>query len=140
MPVPLKDRIFLEGFKSDDIKMSAQMKIRPKLLIEGIGIEFAKTVKILSKPYIIKIPEDKSMSKDPNIWMIDLEYKNVIHQFIAQAGSFRYQMGVLAEKIKLSVDDLVGLIVKIWKEIADIPPWGKCEVYKVELTSSEESE
>jgi len=130
-------RNFLEGFKKADIKKSAEMDIKPRLIIETIGVENGVNVEVLSVPYLVKIPEAKSMSKDNEIWMIDLLHENIEHQFIAQAGSFRYQLGVLIEK-HLGGDpkNIINRSVKIWKEMGKINTVqfkGNAEMYKIEL-------
>jgi len=130
-------RNFLEGFKKADIKKSAEMDIKPRLIIETIGVENGVNVEVLSVPYLIKIPEAKSMSKNNEIWMIDLLHENIEHQFIAQAGSFRYQLGVLIEK-HLGGDpkNIINRSVKIWKEMGKINTVqfkGNAEMYKIEL-------
>lgn len=127
---------WLSEFSKKSIKKSAEVEIKPKLTIDGIGIEYAKNVVILSDLYKVEIPKEKAIRSN-KIWMIDLEYENVNHQFIAEAGSFRFQLGVLMEKLNYSEPkELIDLYVKLWKEIAtiDTPTFkGKAEVYKLAL-------
>lgn len=128
---------FLEGFTSEDIKASAALDIKPKLEIIGLTIDNAVEVQFLSEPYEVQLPIGKGMSKDDKIWMLDVMYKNTVHQFIAQANSFRYQLGVLIEKyFGGDMSRIVQRNFKIWKEIAQIdkPEFkGKAEVYQVSL-------
>lgn len=128
---------FMEGFNKLDIEKSAEMDIKPKLEIEGLGIENGVDVKILSEPYKIQLPKGKGLSKDDKIWIMDVMYKNVIHQFICQAGSFRYQLLVLVKKqFSGNMDQIVGQFVKIWKEEVVLDKWGESILYKVELIKS----
>lgn len=135
---PEKSKIdFLSDFSQESIDKSAEVEINPKFEIEGIGIEYAKNVLILSIPYKVEIPKEKSIKKDNKIWMIDLEYQDVLHTFIAEAGSFRFQLGVIMKKLDYTEPkELIGLAIRIWKVIANIstPTFkGKTEVYKVAL-------
>lgn len=128
---------FLSDFNQESIDKSAEVEINPKFEIEGVGIEYAKNVLILSEPYKVEIPKEKSIKKDNKIWMIDLDYQDVKHTFIAEAGSFRFQLGVIMKKLEyIEPKELIGLPVRIWKVIANIntPTFkGKAEVYKVAL-------
>lgn len=128
---------WLSDFTEKSLDNSAEVDIKPKLTIDGIGIEYSKNVVILSEPYKVEIPKEKAIGKDNKIWMIDLEFENVEHQFIAQSGSFRFQLGVLAKKLKLSeMSELINLPIKIWKQISTIntPTFkGKAEVYQVSM-------
>lgn len=128
---------WLSEFTEKSLDNSAEVDIKPKLTIDGIGIEYSKDVVILSVPYKVEIPKEKAIGKDNKIWMIDLEFENVEHQFIAQSGSFRFQLGVLAKKLELSeMTKLINLPIKIWKQIATIntPTFkGKAEVYKISM-------
>lgn len=128
---------WLSEFTEKSLENSAEVDIKPKLTIDGIGIEYSKNVVILSEPYKVEIPKDKAIGKDNKIWMIDLEFENVEHQFIAQSGSFRFQLGVLAKKLGVNkMSELINLPIKIWKQIATINTAtfkGKAEVYKVSM-------
>ena len=128
---------WLSEFSQKSIVNSAEVDIKPKLTIDGIGIEYAKNVIILSEPYKVEIPKEKAIGKSNKIWMIDFEYEKVEHQFIAEAGSFRFQLGVLMTKLNyIEPKDLIDLYIKLWKEIANIstPTFkGKAEVYKISL-------
>lgn len=128
---------FLEGFKKADIKASAELDIKPRLTIDLLGVENGKDVLVCSEPYKVKLPKDKAISKDGKVWMLDVHYQGVDHQFIAQAGSFRYQLGVLVEKyFEGNIAEIIGKIIKISKEVAEIktPEFtGKAEVYQVAL-------
>ena len=123
---------WLSDFTAESIKKSAEIDIKPKLTIDGIGIEYAKDITIMSEPYIVEIPKEKSIGADNKIWMIDVSYQEVNHQFIAQSGSFRFQLGVLMEKLNFEPKDLIGFQIKLWKEIATMNNKqfkGKAEVY-----------
>lgn len=126
---------WLSDFTQESIKKSAEIEIKPKLTIE-LGIENAKDVIILSIPYLVEIPKEKAIGSN-KIWMIDLQYNNVAHQFICQAGSFRFQLGVLKEKLELKdITELINLYVKIWKtlDFIDTPSFkGKAEMYHIAL-------
>ncbi len=128
---------FLSDFSQASIDKSAEVEINPKFEIEGVGIEYAKNVLILSEPYKVEIPKEKSIKANNKIWMIDLDYQEVKHTFIAEAGSFRFQLGVIMKKLDYTEPkELIGLPVRIWKVIANIktPTFtGKAEVYKVAL-------
>ena len=127
---------FLAEFSQVSLKKSANLEIKPKLSIDELGIEFGKKVVILSIPYIVEIPKEKAIGTN-KIWMIDLEYLNIEHQFIAQAGSFRFQLGVLMKRLDLTEkEQLIGLFVLIWKTIENIstPTFkGKAEMYHIKL-------
>ncbi len=128
-----KNPNFLEGFKKSDIVKSAKMDIKPRLQIESLGIDASVIVEILSEPYQVKIPEDKAIGENP-IWMIDLLHNGVSHQFIAQASSFRYQLGVLAEKhFEGNLANLIGQEVVIWKELVNTKQYGEQALYQVSL-------
>jgi len=135
---PEKSKIaWLKEYNQESLEKSAKIDIKPKFEIEGIGINFAKNVIILSDLYKVEIPKEKSIKADNKIWMIDLEYQDVKHQFIAEAGSFRFQLGVIMEKLEFTEPkELIGLPIRIWKVIANIdtPTFkGKAEVYKIIL-------
>lgn len=137
-PIKEKSKIaFLSDFTQESIDKSAEVDIKPKFEIEGIGIEFAKNVIILSEPYQVEIPKEKAIGKSNLLWMIALEYQNVVHTFIAESGSFRFQIGVIMKKLDyLEPKELIGLAVRIWKVIANIKTAtfkGKAEVYKVAI-------
>ena len=127
---------FLSDFTVENLKKSADLEIKPKLSIDECGIEFGKKVVILSIPYIVEIPKAKAIGTN-KIWMIDLEYNDIDHQFIAQANSFRFQLGVLMEKLGLSEkESLIDLFVLIWKTLEQIntPTFkGKAEMYHIKL-------
>lgn len=124
---------WLNDFKPEAIKTSAEVNIKPKLTIEGLGIEFGKDITILSVPYKVNIPKEKSINGKTKIFVIDLLYNNTEHQFIAESGSFRFQLGVLKEKLDLlDYSELIGIKRKLWKQLANIdtPKFkGKAEVY-----------
>lgn len=128
---------WLSEFSQESIEKSAEISILPKFEIEGIGIEYAKNVIILTELYKIEIPKEKSIKPNNKLWCINLEYQEVVHQFIAEAGSFRFQLGVIMEKLEYTEPkQLIGLYVRIWKVIANIktPTFvGKAEVYKVAI-------
>ena len=127
---------WLSDFTRKSIKKSAEIDIKPKLIIK-LGIDNVKeNIKILSEPYLIKIPKEKAIGSN-ELLAINLEYNNIAHQFIAEAGSFRFQLGVLMEKNNLiEPNELIGLIVKIWKTLESIKTTsfkGKAEMYHIEL-------
>ncbi len=127
---------FLGDIDEADLQMSADLKIEPKLYIEDVGIENAKQVKILSEAYTVEIPAEKSMSDDNKLKIIDVEYENVKHQFIANAKSFRYQYGVIMTQLgftKKQSARMIGAVVKIWLEWVELEKWGKQKLYKVSL-------
>ena len=127
---------WLSDFTRKSIKTSADIDIKPKLTIE-LGIENVKeNIIILSEPYLIEIPKEKAIGTN-ELLAINLEYLGIEHQFIAQAGSFRFQLGVLMEKLGYSEpSELIDLTVKIWKtlEYINTPSFkGKAEMYHIEL-------
>lgn len=125
---------FAEGFNKTDIEKSAVLDIKPKLEIYGLGIQNGVDVLVLTEPYKVQLPQGKGLSKDDKIWMLDVKYMDVIHQFICQAGSFRYQLLVLVEKhFDGYLDKIIGQIIKIWKESVILDKWGESILYKVAL-------
>lgn len=124
---------WLADFSREKIKASAEVDIKPRLTITENGIEFGKDIEILSIPYKIKIPKEKSINGKEMIYVVDLLYNGVIHQFFAESGSFRFQLGVLKEKLDLDdYSDLIGIKKKLWKQEADIKSKsfsGKADVY-----------
>ena len=128
---------WLSEFSQESLEKSAEIEIKPKFEIEGVGIEFAKNVVILSELYKVEIPKEKAINQKTKLWSVDLEYENVAHSFLAESGSFRYQLGVIMEKLEYTEpNELIGLPIRIWKVIANIntPTFkGKAEVYKVIL-------
>lgn len=125
---------FAKGFTKSDIKKSAELDIKPKLEIIGLTIQNGLDVQILTKPYEVQLPKGKGLSKDDKIWMIDVMYMDVIHQFIAEAASFRYQLLVLVEKyLNGDMSNVIGERVKIWKEMVVLDKWGESILYKIEL-------
>ena len=137
MPAPKEQKVlddFAEGFKLDDIKKSAVLDIKPKLEIDGLGILNGVEVVVLSIPYKVQLPKGKGLSEDDKIWMINVKYNDVVHQFIAQAASFRYQLLVLVEKhFDGEMEAICGELVKIWKESVVLEKWGESILYKVSL-------
>jgi len=130
---------WLSDFTEKAIKASVEVDIKPRLEIEALGIEYAKDVIILTEPYLVEIPKDKAVGDTNKIWMMDLEFENVKHQFICQSGSFRFQLGVLARKLGFKdMSDLVDLGIKIWKTKAKIDNesfHGEAEVYNIKLNT-----
>lgn len=125
---------FMEGFKKADIEKSSKLDIKPKLEIHGLGVENGVSVEVLSEPYKVQLPEGKGLSKDDKIWMLDVLYESIIHQFICQAGSFRYQLLVLIKKhFEGNMSEIIGESIKIWKESVVLDKWGESILYKVEL-------
>lgn len=124
---------FLEGFKKADIIKSAKLDIKPRLVIDELGIDNAVIVEVLSEPYQVEIPENKAI--DNNIlWMIDVLYQGVEHQFIAQPSSFRYQLGVLAEKhFEGNMEAIIGNEITIWRELVKTEKYGEQALYQVSL-------
>lgn len=130
---------FLGDIDEDKLRISAGLDISPKLIIEDVGVENSKEVKILSAPYTIEIPVEKSMSDDNHLKVIDVEYENTKHQFVAQAKSFRYQFGVIMTQLgfkKTEVEKMIGAVIKIWLEWVVLPKWGKQKLYSVSLISA----
>jgi len=130
---------FLADIDEAKLRVSAGLDISPKLNIDDVGVENSKEVKVLSSPYTIEIPVEKSMSEDNHLKVIDVEYENTKHQFIAQAKSFRYQYGVIMTQLgfkKTEVEKMIGAIIKIWLEWVVLPKWGKQKLYKVSLITA----
>lgn len=124
---------FLEGFKKSDIVKSASMDIKPRLQIESLGIDNSVIVEILSEPYQVDIPKEKAIGES-RIWMVDVLHNGVAHQFIAQASSFRYQLGVLVEKhFEGLMANIIGQEVVIWKELVNTKQYGEQALYQVSL-------
>lgn len=132
---------FLSDVNKEDLQKSAALEIKPKLYIEDVGIEFAKTLIILSRAYKIKIPKDKYMGKgaEPILQVIDVKYEGTEHQFIVEAGSFKYQYGVIMTKLGLDTRKtklMIGAIIKVWLEWVELPKWGKSKLYKITLVKA----
>lgn len=131
--------MFLADIKDKDVEKSASLKIEPRLNIDDVGIENAKTVQVLSTPYSVEIPEEKSMSKDDNsLLMLDVKYEKVKHQFICQAASFRYQYAVIMKQLEFGKKEfgkMIGAIIKIWLEWVELEKWGQQKLYKIALIS-----
>lgn len=127
---------WLSDFSQESLERSAELEIKPKLTFE-LGIENVKeNIIILSEPYPVEIPKEKAIGSN-KILMIDLEYNGINHQCICEAGSFRFQLGVIMERLQFTNPfDLIGLPVKIWKTLETIktPSFqGKAEMYHIEL-------
>jgi len=127
---------FLSDFTIENLEASADLDIKPKLTLER-GIEHAIDVIIMSIPYPIELPKDKVIGKDSKIWMIDLEFNDIVHQFTCQASSFRYQLGVLMKKLEIVIPEkLIDLPIRIWKTLEQIntPTFkGKAEMYHISM-------
>ncbi len=123
---------WLSDFNQDDLKKSAELEIKPKLTIEELGIEYSKDIEILSNLYQITIPKKKAKGKNV-LFCLDVLYNGIQHQFIAEASSFRYQLGTLMLKQGLdpNKDSPEGICIKLWKEIAETKNFGKAEVYQL---------
>ena len=129
---------FLGDIDEKDLEFSANLDISPKLYIEDVGVENAKEVRVLTGAYSVEIPEEKSMSDDNVLKIIDVEYQNVKHQFIANAKSFRYQYGVIMTQLGFKKNEsarMIGAIIKIWLEWVELEKWGRQKLYKVSLIS-----
>lgn len=130
--------MFLSGIKDKDVEHSASMEIHPKVYVHDVGIENSKTVKVLSEPYVVVIPEEKAMSDDNSLLFMDVEYLKVKHQFICQAKSFRYQYAVIMKQLgfkKTEFDKMIGAVIKIWLELVELEKWGKQKLYQVSLVA-----
>jgi len=124
---------FLEGFKKADIEKSARLDIKPRLVIDELGVDNGVIVEILSVPYQVEIPENKAIG-DNILWMMNVLFQGVEHQFIAQPSSFRYQLGVLVEKhFKGNMEALIGNEITIWRELVQTKKYGESALYQVSL-------
>jgi len=125
---------WLKEFSQESLELSSEMEIKPKLTV-NLGIENAVDVIILSEPYKVEIPKEKAIGSN-KIWMIDLEYNSIAHSFIAQSGSFRYQLGVIMTKLDIKPIELIGIPIRLWKTLEQIntPTFkGKAEMYHVSI-------
>ena len=132
-----KEKIsWLSDFSKESLDKSAEIDIKPKLTIDGLGLEYSKTVVILSEPYKVEIPKSKAIGNN-KIWMMDLEYEGIIHQFICESSSFRFQLGVLMKKLGFTEPtELIQLPIRIWKTTTNIntPKFkGNVDVYQISL-------
>ena len=124
---------FMSDINIADVKKSAKLNIKPKLTFDALGVEYAKEIEILSEYYEVEIPKKKA--KGTNILLfLDVLYNGIEHQFIAQAVSFRYQLAVCQVQLDMNpvVDSPEGMVVKVWKDVAETKNYGKAEVYLVE--------
>lgn len=131
-----KENDFFSDIDKEAVKKSAEADFLPKLELQGLGVVNAVEVIVLSVPTKVKIPEAKSISKDNMIWIMNVSYLDIPHYIISQGRSFKFQIAVLLEKHNLSITDLVGKAIRIWKteEDLDTPRFkGKAEVYHIEL-------
>jgi len=127
----LDDFVFKSEFDLDKVQKSADLDIKPKIEFES-GIENAKDVLIVGTYYEIDIPKEKAITEKTKLKALNMLHEGVIHQFIAEAESFRYQLEVICYKKKIQVDDIDGLALKIWKDTQYIntPKFkGKADVY-----------
>jgi len=124
---------WLSDIDLSDVKKSAGLNIKPKLTIDALGIEHAKEIEILSDYYEVTIPKNKAKGTN-KLTMLDVNYSGQIHQFVANAKSFRYQLAVCMVKIGLDpeTDTPEGMKIKVWKDKAETKDFGKAEVYLVE--------
>ena len=127
---------WLSDFTKQSLDKSAEVDIKPKLTIDGLGLEYSKFVVILSVPYKVEIPKEKAIGSN-KIFMMDLEYEGIQHQFICESGSFRFQLGVLMRKLGFKEpSELIELPIRIWKTQTYIntPKFkGTAEVYQISL-------
>ena len=127
---------FLSDFTIENLEKSSKMDVKPKLTL-GLGVEKALIVVIQSEPYQVVIPLAKRIGNTEKLWMIDLEYNDIIHQFTIQSGSFRFQLGVLMKKLEIENPiELINLPIRIWKTLEQIntPTFkGKAEMYHVSM-------
>lgn len=127
---------FLSDIDEEKLEISANLNILPKLYIEDVGVENSKQVKVLSAGYTIEIPQEKSMSDDNHLKVIDVEFEKIQHQFIAEAKSFRFQYGVIMKQLGFKTTEsakMIGAIIKIWLEWVELEKFGKQKLYKVSL-------
>lgn len=124
---------WLSDFSMDDVRKSAKLDIKPKLTIDALGVENSKEIEILSDYYEVEIPKKKAKGSNKLV-MLNVLYEGLIHQFIAQAKSFRYQLAVCMVKLKLNpeTDSPEGMCVRLWKDKAETKDFGLVEVYLVE--------
>lgn len=108
---------FQTRFNIKDVEKSANIDIKPKLEITELGIENAKTIEIASVIYEVDIPAEKSIDGSGKMEVIDVYHEGVLHQLVANAKSFQFQLDVLRYKLKFATEeDLIGFKLKIWKE------------------------
>ena len=126
-------RSFLSDIDMSDVKKSAKMNIKPKLTFDALGVEYAKEIEIMSDYYEVEIPKKKAKGLNKLIFL-DVLYMGIDHQFIAQAKSFRYQLAVCQIKLGMNpeTDSPEGMVIKLWKVMAETKEFGKAEVYLVE--------
>jgi len=122
---------FFSDIDAEKVQKSAELDIKPKLIVEKLGIENGVSVEILSEPYLVKLPAGKISDK---VFMMDMLYNGVVHQFVAQATSFRYHLAVVMKKLGFEhPKELIGVNIRIWKEVADLKKFGESVLYKVAL-------
>jgi hypothetical protein len=130
-----KEPSFIEGLDKKNIEKSASMDIKPRLTVQTLGVENGVDVEILGIPYKVEIGE-KAMTDDGKLWMLNVLYEGIEHQFVAQPDSFRFQIAALLKREFGSYDDfslLIGKSLKIWKETVVLEKWGEQALYKVDL-------
>ena len=125
---------FESEFDVSKIKESAEMDIKPKFEIEGLGLDYAKDVIVKGTYYDVKIPVAKAISNKTIIKAINLIHNGIEHQFFCESESFKYQIDVIRFRRKLNVNQIDGLKIKIWKQLTqiDTPNFkGKAIVYSL---------
>jgi len=129
-----KEFEFDSEFDITKIKTSAELDIKPKFEIDGLGLDFAKDVIVKGTYYEIDIPKEKAISGKTRVKALNLIHNGIEHQFIAESESFRYQIDVIRYQKKLNLDEIDGLKLKIWKTRQDLKTdrfTGKADVYNL---------
>lgn len=130
-PETNQDFEFESEFDISKVKESAELDIKPKFEIEGLGIEFSKDIIIKGSYYNIELPKSKAIN-DTTVKAINLIHNGIEHQFICEASSFRYQLDVIRFRRKLKLNQIDGLKLKVWKQNVKIDSdkfKGKADVY-----------
>ena len=114
---------YLTQFKSSDLKKVAKLDILPSL---KLALNDSVVVKVIS------IPIPTLFADGQTYFTMKLEHNGVLKQFVAQANSFRFQLGVLAEKL----GSVVGKTIVISKEKVKMKKYPNAELYSVSLFDS----
>jgi hypothetical protein len=113
-------------FNAESLKTALEIEVLPIISVDDVGLEFAKSMKILSEPKQIKLPVDKQKFSKV-AYVMEVEYLNERCQ-IYLTNAFRFNLALIKEKY----NDIIGLTIKVWKEISDTE-FGKQKMYRLSV-------
>jgi len=132
--MPEKKVDYLDGLDLAEIKKTAETEIKPRLVIDGLGIDNGVNVEILTVPILVDTDSEKVLSDDGSLLVMSVIYEGVEHYIVAEPISLRRNLMIIAHRnFTGKFEDLIGQRVKIWMEQYEHKKFGLTTSYQVAL-------